>query len=73
MVSFHFITIEECAKLRQCDTGCSLMLLYDVLWFKGDDAVERYDAVERFCEAPKTSDQQRIVKEIMKKDGIVTM
>ena len=41
------------------------MLLYDVLRFKGDDAVER------FCEALMTSDQQRIVKEIMKKDGMV--
>ena len=66
LVSSHLVTLEEAHQLRQCSTeqDKARMLLYDILPHK-------QSAVDRFSEILKEAGQLHIVRDVMKRGGVV--
>ena len=65
-VASNLVTMQEARELRQCSTeqGRAQMLLYDILPYKEN-------AVHRFCEVLTRAGQSHIVRDVMKRGGVV--
>ena len=66
LVASNLVTMQEARELRQCSTEQSgaRMLLYDILPYKEN-------AVDRLCEILKEAGQLHIVRDVMKRGGVV--
>ena len=66
LVSSRLVTLEEARQLRQCSTpeDKARMLLYDILPYKEN-------AVDRLCEILKEAGHLHIVRDVMKRGGVV--
>ena len=66
LVASNLVTMQEARELRQCPTeqSSARMLLYDILPYKEN-------AVDRLCEILKEAGQLNIVRDVMKRGGVV--
>ena len=66
LVASNLVTMQEARELRQCSTeqDRARMLLYDILPYKEN-------AVDTLCEILKEAGQLHIVRDVMKRGGVV--
>ena len=66
LLSRRLVTLEEARRLRKCSTpeDKARMLLYDILPYKKN-------AVDRLCKILKEAGQLHIVRDVMKRGGVV--